>query len=201
MVTVDFIFDFASPNAYMAHRAIADIGQRTGATFRYLPCLLGGIFKATNNRAPFIAYAEVKGKLAYEQLEMVRFIKKHQLTKFSMNPNFPVNSLMLMRAAVSLQDDPRFMDYIEAGLVAMWEDGKKMDDPDIFAETLSAAGFDGPALLAASQNPEIKSKLATNTEQAVEKGVFGIPMFFVGDEMFMGKDRLDQVEEAILAAG
>ncbi len=196
--TVDFIFDFGSPNAYLSHRIIPDIEARTGAVFNYVPCLLGGIFKATNNQSPMMAFAGVKGKTDYERLEMQRFINRHKLTAFSMNPHFPVNTLMLMRGAVAAQRDGRLAEYVEAGLVAMWENGLKMDDPEVFAATMETAGFDPVDLGAKIQDPEVKAGLIANTEAAVARGAFGIPTFFVGDEMFFGKDRLGQVEEMLM---
>ena len=199
-VTVDFIFDFASPNAYLVHRTLGPIAERTGATFNYIPCLLGGIFKSTGNKAPMVAYAPIPNKLAYEQLEFRRFVEKHQLTDFQFNPHFPVNTVQLQRGALVAERDGRLMEYIEAGLHHMWEAPKKMDDPDAYAAAMTESGFDGGALIEGMQDPEIKQKLMDNTAAAVERGAFGIPTFYVGDEMFFGKDRLDQLEEAIVAA-
>lgn len=198
MTTVDFIFDFASPNAYLAHQAVGGIAKRTGATFNYVPALLGGVFKATGNQAPFVAFGNIPAKLAYEQLEFQRFMEKHEITKFKFNPNFPINTLLMQRGAIAAEKEGRLGDYIEAGLVHMWEEPKKMDDPEVYAAAFTASGFDGAAMLEATQDPAVKAKLIENTNKAVERGVFGIPTFFVGEEMFFGKDRLDQVEEAIL---
>lgn len=195
--TVDFIFDFASPNAYLAYRALPPILARTGAKLNIIPCLLGGVFKATGNKAPMIAFADVKGKLDYDRLEMVRFIKKHNLTRFKFNPNFPVNTLIPMRAAIVSEMNGQLTTYVEAGLKAMWEDGLKMDDQKIFAEAMTAASLDGAALLERAQDAQVKAKLAANTDAAVARGAFGIPTFYVGDEMFFGKDRLIQLEEEL----
>ena len=197
--TLELIFDFGSPNAYLSMKALPELLDRTGADLVITPCLLGGIFKATGNKAPMIQYADAPAKLAYENLEMRRFIEKHGLTKFRLNPHFPVNTLTIMRGAIVADDEGVLDDYIDAVNRAMWEEGLKMDDPDVIATFLSANGFDGPALLARTQEPEIKAKLVANTENAVARGVFGIPTFFVGDAMFFGKDRLGQVEEALLA--
>ena len=199
MTTVDFIFDFGSPNAYLAHKVVGEIEARTGAVFNYVPCLLGGIFKATGNQSPVMAYANIKGKLAYDQLEMQRFIDKHRIP-FTFNPHFPVNTLLMMRGAVAAEKDERLKNYVEAGFAHMWEEPKKMDDPDVFASAFSESGLDGRALLEKTQDPAVKAKLIENTERAVARGAFGAPTFYVGDEMFFGKDRLDQVEEAIRAA-
>ena len=197
--TLELIFDFGSPNAYLSMKALSELLDRTGADLLVTPCLLGGIFKATGNKAPMIQYADAPAKLAYENLEMRRFIAKHGLSKFRLNPHFPVNTLTIMRGAIVADDEGVLDDYIDAVNRAMWEDGLKMDDPEVIATFLSANGFDGPALLARTQEPEIKAKLVANTEAAVARGVFGIPTFFVGDAMFFGKDRLGQVEEALLA--
>lgn len=195
--SVDFIFDFASPNAYLSHRVLSGITERTGAAFNYIPCLLGGIFKSTGNQAPMIAYAPIPKKLAYEQLEFGRFIAKHGLSDFSFNPHFPVNTVLLQRGALVAERDGRLMDYVEAGLHHMWEAPKIMSDVDVYAAAMSESGFDGAALVEGTQDPAIKQKLIDNTGAAVERGAFGIPTFYVGDEIFFGKERLGQVEEAI----
>jgi 2-hydroxychromene-2-carboxylate isomerase len=195
--TIDFIFDFASPNAYLADKVLRDIAARTGAAINYIPCLLGGIFKATGNQAPMIAFAPVKGKMAYEMLETRRFIARHELVQFKMNAHFPVNTLILMRGAIAAQNDGKLAAYIDAGLAAMWEQSLKMDDAEVFVAVMDAAGFDGAALLARTQEPDVKAALVANTEAAVARGAFGIPTFYVGDEMFFGKERLGQLEEAL----
>lgn len=199
MVTksLELIFDFGSPNAYLAMKALPDLLERTGADLVITPCLLGGIFKATGNKAPMIQYADAPAKLAYENLEMRRFIEKHGLSKFRLNPHFPINTLTIMRGAIVAELEGNLDDYVDAVNRAMWEEELKMDDADVIATFLSANGFDGPALLTRTQEPEIKAKLVANTEAAVARGVFGIPTFFVGDEMFFGKDRLGQVEAAL----
>ncbi len=195
--TLELIFDFGSPNAYLCMKALPELLDRTGADLVITPCLLGGIFKATGNKAPMIQYADAPAKLAYENLEMRRFIERHGLAKFRINPHFPVNTLTIMRGAIVAADEGTLDDYVDAVNRAMWEEGLKMDDLEVIATFLSANGFDGPALLARTQEPEIKAKLVQNTEAAVSRGVFGIPTFFVGSEMFFGKDRLAQVEEAL----
>ncbi len=194
--SIDFIFDFASPNAYLAHKVLPAIAKRTGATINYKPCLLGGIFKATGNQAPMLAFASIPAKLAYERLEFNRFIARYGLDTFTFNPHFPVNSLILMRGAMVAEEEGRLMEYIEAGLYHMWEAPKKMDDADVAAAALNESGFGGASIVERTQEPAIKARLADYTRAAVDRGVFGIPTFFVGDEMFFGKERLDQVEEA-----
>lgn len=196
--TIDFIFDFASPNAYMTHKALASVAQRTGASVNYIPCLLGGIFKATGNQAPFVTYADVKGKQEYNRLESQRFIEKHKLTDFKMNPHFPMNTVTIMRGLIVAEGAGQKEAYIEAVIKAMWEEGENMGDAEVVADVLTRAGFDGKAIVEQTQDPAIKGKLIDNTAAAVERGVFGIPTFFVGDEMFFGKERLGQVEEELM---
>lgn len=197
-VTIDFIFDFGSPNGYLARKALAGVSERTGASVRLIPCLLGGIFKATNNASPMVNFGGVKGKLAYEGLETRRFIEKHGLTAFRSNPHFPVNTLLIMRGLVAARRAGVEDAYLAVVLAAMWEQGEKMDDPEVVLRVLNAGGLDGEALIAATQDPEVKAELVANTEAAVERGVFGIPTFFVGNEMFFGKERLGQVEDEVL---
>ena len=198
--SIDFIFDFGSPNAYLAWKVLPAIAARHGARVALLPCLLGGIFKATGNQAPGVAFSGVKGKLDYEMLEMRRFIAAHGLEAFRFNPHFPVNTLLLMRGQIAAQRAGIGEAYLDAMLKGMWEDGLKLDDPEVFVATANAAGLDGAALLAATGDPEVKGKLIANTEAAVARGVFGIPTFFVGTEMFFGKERLGQVEAELAKA-
>ncbi len=195
--TVDFIFDFGSPNAYLAYKVLPGVAARTGATLNLIPCLLGGLFKLTGNQAPMTAFGSVKGKLEYERLETQRFIDKHGLRDFRFNPHFPVNTLLIMRGLLAARRTNVRDAYLETVLKAMWEDGKKMDDAAVVAEVLSTAGLDAKAILDAIQDPGIKAELAANTNAAAARGAFGIPTFFVGDEMFFGKERLGQVEEEL----
>ena len=198
--TVDFIFDFGSPNAYLAWYALPSLLQRTGAGVNVVPCLLGGLFKLTSNQSPATAFEAVKGKLAYEQRESERFIKKHGLGRFRFNPHFPVNTLLIMRGLVAARRMGVGDAYLEVVLKAMWEGGRKMDDPEVVAQVLAEAGLDARALLAATQDPEVKAELIANTQAAADRGAFGVPTFFVGDEMFFGKERLGQVEDELIAA-
>jgi len=200
MARCEFLFDFGSPNAYLAHKVLPEIEARTGAKFDYVPVLLGGIFKLTNNRPPMVAFGDVKGKMAYEMKETERFIRRNAITTFKFNPNFPVNTLALMRMATAAKEMGTLMPYVDAALHHMWEAPKKMDDPAVIRAALLESGLDADALIAAAQTPEIKQKLMDATESAVARGVFGSPSFFVGEELFFGKDRLGEVEDEIRAA-
>ena len=199
MTQVDFIFDFASPNAYFCHKVLPQIAARTGARFNYVPTLLGGLFKLTGNQAPMIAFGGIPNKMAYEQLETVRFLNDHKLTDFKLNASFPINTLLIMRGLIAAENAGVKDAYIDVVLKGMWEDGQKMDDPAVVLSVLNAGGLDGEALLAATQDPDVKAKLIDNTQAAADRGAFGIPSFYVGEELFFGKDRLAQVEAAILA--
>jgi 2-hydroxychromene-2-carboxylate isomerase len=194
---LEFIFDFGSPNAYLAYRALPPILARTGAELVITPCLLGGLFKLTDNRPPLVAFAGVKGKVEYEKLEIKRFIAKHGLTKFRMNPHFPVNTLMLMRGLVAARLRGEEAAYLEMGLQGLWEEGLKLDDKDVLARRIGEAGLDAERLLEDAQRPEVKQSLVETTDAVARRGAFGIPTFFVGDEMFFGKERLAQVEEEL----
>jgi 2-hydroxychromene-2-carboxylate isomerase len=199
MVQVQFYFDFGSPNAYLSHKVIPGIEARTGAAFTYVPVLLGGIFKLTGNQSPAMAFAGIRNKLAYDQREMQRFVARHGLTRFRMNPHFPVNTLQLMRGAVAAQQASVFAPYVDAVYAAMWEQGLKMDDPAVFRQALADAGLPADELLALIQTDPVKGRLLSNTEAAVEAGAFGSPTFLIGSELFFGKDRLREVEEEIVA--
>ncbi|WP_339745690.1 2-hydroxychromene-2-carboxylate isomerase [uncultured Maricaulis sp.] len=194
-----FYFDFASPNAYFAHRIMPGIEARTGRKFRYVPVLLGGIFKSTGNQAPMIAFAGVPAKLAYEYKEIERFIARHDLKHFNFNPHFPVNTLGLMRGAVAAEGEGVLEPYIEAMFHFMWEAPRKLDDPDVLAATLTEAGLPTERLLAAIQTRDIKQQLMANTQAAVDQGVFGIPSFVVDGELYFGKDRLESLAAELIA--
>jgi 2-hydroxychromene-2-carboxylate isomerase len=190
-----FLFDFGSPNAYLSHLAIPSIEQRTGVRFDYVPVLLGGIFKATNNRSPVETYAGVKNKREFHALETERFVTRFGVRPYTMNPFFPINTLNLMRAAIAAQREGVFADYVDAAFHHMWGVPKKMDDLEVATKALNESGLDGTRLLARGQEPDVKAELVANTQTAVERGAFGSPTFFVGREMFFGKEQLREVEE------
>ena len=192
-----FMFDVGSPNAFLSHEAIPAIEKRTGVKFEYVPILLGGIFKATNNRSPAETLAGIKNKPEFLAIETERFVKRYNVQPYVWNPFFPVNTLNLMRAAVAAQFEGVFEPYVEAAFHHMWREPKKMDDPEVAAKALTSSGLDGAKLLARAQEPDVKAKLIANTQAAVERGAFGSPTFFVGNEMFFGKEQLREVEEIV----
>jgi 2-hydroxychromene-2-carboxylate isomerase len=199
MSTVEFHFDFGSPNAYLAHLVIPEIEQRTGAKFDYVPVLLGGVFKLTGNRSPAESLAGVRNKPDYERLETARFIERHGITGFRRNPFFPINTLTLMRGAVAAQTLGVFERYVDEMYRLMWSEPRKLDDPEVWQAALSDSGFDAARFGELVQDPEVKARLLDSTQRSVERGTFGSPTFFVGGEIFFGKDRLRDVEEAIPA--
>ena len=192
-----FMFDFGSPNAFLSHEAIPAIEKRTAVKFEYVPILLGGIFKATNNKSPAETLAGVRNKREFHALETERFVKRFQVKPYTWNPFFPVNTLNLMRAAVAAQFEGVFEKYVEAAFHHMWREPKKMDDPEIALKALTASGLDAAKLFARAQDPDVKAKLIENTQMAVERGAFGSPTFFVAKEMFFGKEQLREVEELV----
>jgi 2-hydroxychromene-2-carboxylate isomerase len=192
-----FMFDVGSPNAYLSHEAIPAIEKRTGAKFEYVPILLGGIFKSTNNKSPAETLAGIKNKREFHTLETKRFVTRFKVQPYVWNPFFPVNTLNLMRAAIAAQFEGVFENYVEAAFHHMWREPKKMDDPEVAAKALTSSGLDGAKLLTRAQEPDVKAKLLENTQSAVERGAFGSPTFFVGKEMFFGKEQLREVEEMV----
>ena len=200
MSKVEFHFDFGSPNAYLSHLVIPEIERRTGAKFEYVPVLLGGVFKLTGNRSPGESLAGIKNKPEYERLETQRFIDRHGISTFRPNPFFPVNTLVLMRAAVAAQKLGIFERYVDEIFRHMWSGQKKLDDPAVLRAAFAESDLDGERILAMAQTQEVKDELLLNTQRSVDRGTFGSPTFFVGEQIFFGKDRLRDVEEAIVAA-
>jgi 2-hydroxychromene-2-carboxylate isomerase len=196
---LEFHFDFGSPNAYLSHVIIPRIEQRTGAKFEYVPILLGGVFRLTNNRSPVESYAGIRNKLPYEHLETERFVKKHGITHYTFNPFFPVNTLALMRGAIAAQRMGVFAHYVDQMFRHMWAQPKKMDDPEVVRAALEESRLDAAKLMTLAQDPSVKEELAANTARSVERGTFGAPTFFIDDEIYFGKDRLRDVEEALVA--
>jgi 2-hydroxychromene-2-carboxylate isomerase len=195
---VEFQFDFGSPNAYLAELVMPAIEKRTGIKFDYVPVLLGGVYKATNNMSPAESLRGIRNKPEYQALETQRFIRRHNIASFKPNPFFPVNTLTLMRGAVAAQFEGVFEPYFRAAYHHMWEEPKKMDDPEVFRTAFASSGIDIDRLVARSREDDVKKRLIENTTDAVERGAFGSPTFFVGSEMFFGKDQLRDVEESIV---
>ena len=194
---VDFIFDVASPNTYFAHKLIPNFEKRTGTKFRYIPCLLGGIHKLTNNQPPFIAYADCENKNNYQMIEIERFVKQHKLTKYKFNSHFPPVTIQVQRGAIAAQRLKIFEEYFECVISAMWENDKNISDINILHETLEQSNLDVAAIMNIATSQECKDKLIANTDDAVSRGAIGAPTFFYENQIFFGKDHLYQLEEYI----
>jgi 2-hydroxychromene-2-carboxylate isomerase len=194
----EFHFDFGSPNAYLCHAVLPKIERRTGVQFTYVPVLLGGIFKLTGNVSPMVANNGITNKIAYQKLEFARFIAQHKITQFNLNPNFPVNTLAIMRGAAAAELDGTIRTYASAMFHHMWEAPKKMDEAEIIAEALQSSGLDAARLVARTADADVKARLMQNTEASVARGTFGSPTFYVGREIYFGKDRLAEVEAEIM---
>ena len=194
---VDFIFDIASPNAYFCHQLIPSFENITGVKFNYIPCLLGGIMKLSGNQPPFVAYADIKNKNDYQMIEIARFIKQHKLIKYKFNSSFPMNTVQVQRSALAAQELGVFDEYLEIMLKAMWEEDKNLSDLDVLQSTMNENNLDAEAIIKIVTSQECKDKLIANTSDAVNRGAFGVPTFFLNDEIFFGKDHLYQLEEYI----
>ena len=195
-MNVDFIFDFASPNAYLCHKAIRNLEKTHNIKFNYVPCLLGGIMKLSNNQPPMVTLAEIPNKMKYEfDTAFNRFMREHSITKFKMNEHFPVNTISLIRGAIVAQKNNFFDAYVEIVLSGLWEQSLKLDSPEALHELLIKNDCHADVVIEEIAKEEIKEELIANTSEAVEKGAFGIPTFFVADEMFYGKDSLRELKE------
>ena len=199
MPKVEFLFDFGSPNAYLSHLVIPEIEKRQGVKFEYVPILLGGVFKLTGNRSPAETNVGIRNKGEYQQLETERFVRQHGIKRYKPNPFFPVNTLMLMRGAVAAQKLGIFERYVDEVYRHMWADPKKLDDPAILRDALSESKLPVDKLFELVQTSDVKDTLLAHTQRAVERGTFGSPTFFVDDEIYFGKDKLRDVEDAIAA--
>lgn len=194
MKQFEFWFDFGSPASYLAWTQIPVIEKETGAQALHRPMLLGGVFQATGNQSP--ATIPAKGRYTFDDFD--RFARRYGVP-LNRNPHFPINTLMLMRGAVGLQmrEPARFVAYCDAMFRAIWVDAKNLNDPATIGAVLHTAGFDPAAMLALTQDAEVKDRLKAVTQEVVDRGVFGAPVFFVGTQMFWGQDRIDFVKEAL----
>jgi 2-hydroxychromene-2-carboxylate isomerase len=192
--TIEFYFDVGSPASYLAWTQLDALAERTGAQIELKPMLLGGVFMATGNSSP----ATVPAKGAYSRIDMQRYAQRYGVT-LNQNPFFPINTLQLMRGAVACQGTEDFARYLKTVFTAMWVDELDMGQPEVVGKVLAKGGFDPAGVMAKVSDPTVKEQLKSATEEAVRRGVFGAPTFFVGDEMFFGQDRLDWVEAAAKA--
>lgn len=192
-----FYFDVVSPNAYLAHRVLPGIEKRTGVSFEYTPISLGSVMQLTNNQPPLVAFAGVRGKIDYIKLEIRRFISKHKITRFKFSPYFPLDTKLAMAGALVAKDHGVLAEYSEVTLAAMWENNKRLSDPATLAEVLSDGHLDADSILRAARTKPYGDALEAASNRAVDRGVFGVPSFLAGDELFFGKDSLADLEECL----
>ena len=195
---IEFYYDFGSPNAFLVHSIIEKIENKTGYKTKYIPVLLGGIFKLTNNIAPYIAYKNVKNKLEYQSIEFNRFVKKHAI-KFNHNIHFPLRTVELMRAAVFFEGRRDYKKFINTIFKHSWSEPKKLDDLKILQEVLENNNFSFSEIFKAINSQKIKNKLKENTNLAVEKGIFGTPSFIIKNQLFFGKDSICDLQDYLLS--
>ncbi len=194
--TVDFLYDFGSPNAYYSHCVIPQIESRSDLRFEYVPVLLGGIFKATNNVSPAVSLQGVLNKPEYRQIETRRWLQRYPVARFEHNPDFPVNTLMMMRGATFARGTDFYQKYVNAMFDCMWGSPRKMDELAVFSAALEEYDLPAADILAGIAEPEVKQRLIDTTNAAVERGAFGAPTFLLGDEIYFGKETLRDLEEA-----
>lgn len=193
---IEFHYDFGSPNAYLVHKAIPATTAKTAIEFEYVPILLGGVFKATNNVSPAVSLQGIRNKPEYQRIETERFCRAHGIEPYVPNPHFPVNTLKMMRGAVFARPTGYYARYIDAMYAAMWEQALKMDEDDVIAGVLSAAGLPVREIVDGMSDPTVKQELIALTEASVNRGTFGSPTLFAGEEIFFGKDKLRDAIEA-----
>lgn len=193
---IEFHYDFGSPNSYLVHKVIPKISKDQGIEFTYVPILLGGVFKATNNVSPAVSLQGIRNKPEYQSIETRRFCDQYEIQPQVSNPNFPVNTLKMMRGAVFAQQKDYSAEYINAMYKAMWEQAQKMDEEDIIEKALADADLPVSEIMDGMTKSEVKQQLISNTKASVDRGTFGSPTFFVGEEIYFGKDKLrDAIEQ------
>lgn len=192
MKRVEFFYDYASTYSYLAHRAIEELAAKRQAEIVFKPMVLGFVFKATGNSMP----AAVPAKAAYMVHDVRRWVRHYGLP-FHMPSVFPVNTIRALRTAVAALEDGVFPAYHHAVMRAYWANDQDIGDAEVLAAIATSAGLDGSRLVARADDPGVKERLKANTDEAIARGVFGAPTFFVGDEMFWGNDRLQFVDEAL----
>ena len=190
--SVEFFFDFGSPSTYLAWTQLPQIAAAAGANIIWQPMLLGGVFKATGNQSPI----SIPAKGRYTMQDFARFARRYGVP-IAFNPHFPINTLTLRRGAAGYLGSAQFERYLSAIFEAMWVNKKNLGKPEVVAEVITRAGLDPAEFARLVSDEEVKDRLKAITEQAIQRGAFGAPTFFVGEEMFFGQDRLDFVAEAL----
>lgn len=195
MMKIEFIFDFASPNVYLANKVLPEFIKKHNVSFEYKVCLLGGIFKLSNNQPPLIAAQDIPNKTDYFMKEISRFVNFHKIEEFKMNPFFPVNTVMMQRGLIYASKQGNQEKYIEVVMRGLWEEEKNLGDHEILSNHLTSNGLNGAEIIEHAVDQEVKDELFANTENAVKRGVFGAPTFFIGEHMFFGKEAIREMPD------
>ena len=190
--SLEFFFDVGSPTTYLAWTQLPKIAAEAGATITWRPMLLGGVFKATGNQSP----VNIPAKARYMLQDLARYARRYGVP-MTFNPHFPINTLTLMRGVAGYLDTPQFATYVTAIFNALWVEQKNLGKPEVVADVLRAAGLDPAEFERLVNDDGVKERLKGITEEAIRRGAFGAPTFFIGEEMHFGQDRLDFVAEAL----
>lgn len=198
MIQIEFFYDYGSPYSYLANSVVPGLAVKHGAELVYRPMLLGGVFKTTGNSSP--AFEKVENKRSYGGIVMRRTAEMYDVP-ISVNPHFPINTLGLMRLAIAAQKEGVFEAFHDVVYPAFWQQGLDLGDVEVQSKLLSEAGLDAAALLARAADDDVKQALKQNTGEAANRGAFGAPTLFVGDEMFFGVDHLPHLERLLSRSG
>lgn len=191
---VEFFFDFMSPPTYLAYTQLPGLMARTRAAVVWKPMYTIGLHQLTGNQSPIL----VPAKGAWIVKDLARYVKRYGI-EFVPNSHQPVKVVPSLRGAIVAQEIGCFDRYVSALFAGMWTKNLNIGDPAVLKEILLEAGLDAAAILEGIERPEVKAKLVANTQEAANRGAFGAPSFFVGDDLYWGQDRLEFVEEALLA--
>ncbi len=190
--TVEFFFDFNSPFAYLANTQLPQLAERLGAKVVYRPALITAIFDGSGASTPL----SIPAKAKYMNDDLARWASFYRVP-FAFNPHFPFMTVPLLRGMEAYKDDPRAQAYCDAVFNAIWVEGKNFHEKETLMETVAAVGIDPAEFAERLGDQAVKDALKSNGEEAIERGAFGAPTFFVGDQMFWGQDRLHFVGEAL----
>ena len=192
--SVEFFFDYGSPASHLAFFELRRIAREAGAAIVWRPILLGGVFKAINSHSP----VEIAPKGKWMMWDLTNYARRYGVP-FEHNPHFVINTLPIMRGAIVAERRGELERYSEAMFMAVWRDALDMDDPAVIGQALIKNGFDAKAYFAGVQEASVKDDLKARTDEAVARGVFGLPTFFIGGKMWWGQDRLEWVKDALCA--
>jgi 2-hydroxychromene-2-carboxylate isomerase len=195
--TLEFFFDYSSPYSYLASTQVQALGERNGAIVKWRPFLLGAVFKATGNVPPSSNLA----KAQYLLKDLSDWIRHYRLPELVWPPSFPMNSVLADRLGLVAEEQGKLIEYTRETFHAAFAKGQDISEKEVLYGVLVTLGMEPEAALARATSQEIKDRLRANTDEAVARGAFGAPTFFVGEDMYVGNDRLPFVERALTVAG